>query len=69
MNFIARPIDAAFRKNESVESFRRKILRAVDVEARKIQRPIFPGVGNECDVVAIAGHERNRRFVARQFLH
>ena len=69
VNFIPRPVNAAFGKNERVETFRRDVFRAFNLKAREIQDPVFAPKRHESDVFAIARDVRYRGFFALRFFN
>ena len=69
VNFVAGPIDAALGEDKGIEPFGSDILRPVGFETREIQHAVFSCERHERDVVAIAGHKRDRRFLALRFFN
>src|SRR5436190_5807928 len=68
VNLVARPINTALGEDERVKIFGKNIVDAVDVEPREVQLSIFARVGNERNVIAVARHKRDRRFLAKRFV-
>ena len=64
VDFIPRPINTSLGKDECIETFRRDVLRPVNLETRKIQNAIFTRERHKRDVVAIARDKCHRQFLA-----